>query len=272
MMHPQAGGDTGVSEIEKLHNTAINAVEFVCSIIAMPVEMIFRPWYGTRYFAVPVVFCSTVLMIVLPAFTALAGGAMQMIPFTHIAPPRGMFDIGSLASLYFLLSAFNSVRLYRRMMKMETEIHSRFEGPALPFFALIPKGDHFWFCRIVLEPAVVFLAATILKNFLIVQPGLAIYLDLAAFALAMKNFIGWYRAWEFLRGLLDMRAAGPIVAKLIENTATEMDLAPLHLPVFPKNISPDLRRRAAMHIARIYTPVNDDPTDERTQGDSRADH
>ena len=45
--------DSGAMNAEHLQNTALNGVEVVCSIVSMPVEMIIRPQYGTRYFTVP---------------------------------------------------------------------------------------------------------------------------------------------------------------------------------------------------------------------------
>jgi hypothetical protein len=42
------------------------------------------------------------------------------------------------------------------------------------------------------------------------------YLHLAAPVLAMKNFIGGYRMWEYIRKLMDARVVGPIVAKLLD--------------------------------------------------------
>jgi hypothetical protein len=250
-------GQPAPMNFDQMQNTAINVVDGVCSVISMPVDIILRPAYGTRYFSVPVVFCSAVLMLLLPAFTAVATGALQMIPFTHVPQPRGLFDIGSLARLYFLLSFVHNFRLYRRMIHMELEDHSQFEGPPLPFFYLLPKSRNFWFTRIVLEPVFVLLAATVLEDLFIIQSGLALYLRFVALALAMKNFIGWYRAWEFLRNLLDTRNAGPIIAKLVENKASEEDLAPIHLASFPKNIAPEIRRAAAAHIARVFSPGTD---------------
>jgi hypothetical protein len=52
---------------------------------------------------------------------------------------------------------------------------------------------------------------------------------------------------------MDARFAGPIIAKLVENRATEEDLATVHLASFPKNLSPDLREAAVSHIARAYS-------------------
>jgi hypothetical protein len=38
------------------------------------------------------------------------------------------------------------------MLHPEREWHAEFEGPALHFFYALPKGDQFWFTRIVYEP------------------------------------------------------------------------------------------------------------------------
>ena len=184
--------------IAQLQQFAINVVENVCSIIAMPVEIILRPQYGTRYFPVPVVFFSALMMIFLPLFSSVATSVVNMIPFHRAEIPVGLFSIASLSTLYFFLSFIHGLRLWRRMIYMELEQHSEFEGPPLPFFRLIPGSRSFWLTRIVLEPAFVLLAASVLERFFIIQSGLSAYLHIAALALAMKNFIGWYRGLGIL--------------------------------------------------------------------------
>jgi hypothetical protein len=240
--------------INQLQSFAMNVVANVCSIFTMPVEIILRPHYGTRYFAVPIVFFSAILMVILPLFSSAADSVVSMIPFSAPArPPAGLFSIGSLSSLYFFLVFLHGFRLWRRMIHMELEEHSEFEGPPLPFFHLIPGGRSFWFTRIVIEPVFVFILATLLEGSRIFQSGLATYLHIAALMLAMKNFICWYRAWEYVRKLMDARHVSPIIAKLLENKATEDDLAPIHLASFPKTIGSDLRQAAASHIARSFS-------------------
>ena len=80
------------------------------------------------------------------------------------------------------------------MIHMEREQHSEYEGPPLPFFALLPKSQSFWFTRIVLEPCFVFRRCNrACRTFSSCSPALAAYLHFAALALAMKNFISWFR-------------------------------------------------------------------------------
>lgn len=249
-------GESGAMNINQLQDTAMNVVEAFCGIISRPVELMLRPWHGTRYFQPPVIFFSTLIMILLPVFSAAATGLVSMIPFSHVRPPLGLFGIGSLAKLYFLLSFIHGIRLYRRMIDMSLELNSEYEGDPLPFFRLIPGSGSFWFTRIVLEPLFLLIVATVLGRIFIFQGGLVTYLQIAGMALAMKNFIGWYRAWEYIRNLMDMRFAGPIIAKLAENQATEDDLATVHLASFPKNLAPDIREAAVSHIARAMSPRN----------------
>jgi hypothetical protein len=246
--------EPGEMNVEHLQNTALNVVEMICSVISCPVEMILRPWYGTRYFPVPVMFGSLVLMLLLPGIALLFTSVVQMIPFSRYAPPPGLFDFASLTKLYFLLSIVHGFRIWRRMIHPELEVHSRYEGAPLPFFAFLPKSKSFWFTRIVLEPCFVFLAAIVLQDLFIVQSGLGIYLQVAGVAVAMKNFVSWYRTWEFLRDRFDVIGIAPGLAKLMDNTATEEDLAPMHLASFPKGLDPTMRRAAAVQIARAISP------------------
>jgi hypothetical protein len=252
MQHPQAN-QSGAMNMQQLQDTALNLVEAVCGIISMPVEIILRPQYGTRYFPVAVTFFSALMMILLPALLDLAIMATHLIPFSGGYSPIGLFGIGALARVYFLLSFIHGIRLWRRMIHMETEIHSRFEGPPLPFFRLVPGKKSFWFMRIVIEPAFVFLAATILTNILIFEPGLGTFLHVAALSLMMKNFIGWYREWQYLRELLDMRNTGPIIGRLMHDEATEDELSQIHLASFPHNVPPDLKQAALDRLAQAFS-------------------
>jgi hypothetical protein len=247
-------GQSGILSLANIQDTALNVVWNVSSIICRPVEMILRPQHGSRYYTVPVIFISTMLMIVLPVLSSAALMAVSMIPFTHFRMPSALFDIGSLSKLYFLLSFAHGFRIWRRMLHMELEQNSTFEGPPLPFFNLLPKGQKFWFTRCVWEPLFVFVLSMVLGQMLIITPGLSLYLKLCAFALFMKSFCAWYKSWEYVRTVMDMRFAGPIIAKLSENQATESDLAPIHLAGFPKNLPEDIRRAAVAHIARTISP------------------
>jgi hypothetical protein len=249
----------GASEemrVEHLQNNAMEFVSALCSVICWPVEMLLRPGYGTRYTPPPIQFFSMVMMIVGPAFIMFFNNFMHMIPLLSVPPTRGMFSLGDFARIYFLASAVHGVRLWRRILNPALEKHSEFEGGALPFFQFFPRGTSFWCVRIVFEPAVVLLSGILLEDLFIAKPDLALYLKLAACALLMKEFIAYFRAWEYIRKILDLRIAGPIIAKLVENQATEEELAPMHLASFPKNLDPEIRRAAAMQIARSYSPDN----------------
>ncbi len=236
---------------DQLQDYAMGVIHTVCGSFSRPIEMILRPWHGTRYFNVAQITLSTLGMLILPAFIAVGDTARSLIPFSHPAPSIGLFDIASFSKLFFLLSAVHGFRIYRRMIRPETESISDFEGPALPFFRLLPKSDSFWFTRIVLEPLVVFIAATILANIHIVTPGLSLFLQFCALCLGLKEFVDWYANWIFMRNVLDIRNRGPLLTRLMEDTATEEDRAQIHLASFP-NVSPELRRETVAHIARTY--------------------
>jgi hypothetical protein len=242
------------TNLEQLHRIAINLVEFVCSIITMPVEIIIRWQYGTRYFPIPVVFLSTMLMLFLPLFAATADSVSRMIPFHVVPPTPGMFGIGSFSGLYFFLSFLHGFRIWRRMIYMHLEEHSRWEGPPLPFLYLVPGSRSHWVTRIVIEPLFLFFGSILLEHAFIFQPGLATYIRVAAIALVFKNFIVWYRVWEFMRDQADMITQAPIVANLMQNKATDQDLAKIHVATFPK-APPDLRAGAASRIAQVFSPA-----------------
>jgi hypothetical protein len=245
----------GTSEemrVEHLQNNAMELVYLICSIICQPIEILLRPWYGTRYYPVPVTFFSSSMMLLLPGIMLLFSNFMGMIPLLHVSQPVGMFGLGDYAKIYFLAMAVHGARLWLRMIHMEREQHSQYEGRALPFFQLLPKGKSFWFVRIVLEPALVLVLAIVLQDMFIAQSNLSLYLKLAALALLMKQFVAWFRAWEYMRTTIDTRNAAPAFARLLEDQATEAELEPLHLASIPKNIDPEIRKATIAHIARNY--------------------
>jgi hypothetical protein len=207
-------------------------------------------------------------MILLPLLSAVFTAVTSMIPFLHSAPPVGMFGIDALSKLFFLLLIVNAVRLYRRVLTPSKELNSRYEGPPLPFFAFLPKGDSFWRVRIVYEPVFIFLVATVLQDLFIFQPSLTLYLRCAALALLMKNWINFFRSWKVFRDVTDMANAAPVLAKLVDNKASREELVPLHIATLPDDdLSPETRRTAAIYIAQAYDP-NFQPTQRQPKGES----
>jgi hypothetical protein len=238
--------------IDQLQNLALTVVEIFCSIVCMPVEILLRPRYGTRYYPVYVTFFSAMMMVFIPAFSSVVTGAVNMIPFHQPLVFFGLYDLWSLSKLFYLLLFIHGLRLWRRMIYMDKEVFSMFEGPSLPFFRLLPGGSSFYLVRIVYEPLLVFVLASILERFYIIQSGLSTFLHLAALMLAMKCFCQWYRAWEFARNLMDIQNVGPLMAKISENKATQDDLAPIHLASLPKTLSPEIRQKTVSYIAGLW--------------------
>lgn len=218
----------------------------------MPVEMILRPQYGTRYFAPPIAFFSMVLMVFVPLFSSAAESFTRMLPFARSSAPAGIFGLASFTSLYFLLLFLHGFRIWRRMVYMHLEQYSEFEGPALPIFPLIPGGRSFWITRILLEPVVVYILASLLQGLGIFQSGLTTFLHLCAVMLCIKEFIVWYRNWEFIRIALDGQVIGKAMSNVMQNKASAKDLEPLHFASFPKDLPKDLRDSAVKFMARSF--------------------
>jgi hypothetical protein len=246
-------GNAGQMGIDNIQGAAMNVIYTVSGIVTMPVEILLRLQFGTTYFPAPNLFLSAIMLILMSALFGIATAMTQMIPFVRVSGPAGMFGMGSFTSLFFIAGAVHGFRTWRRMIHMELEENSTFEGPALFFFALLPKGSSFWFVRIVYEPAFVFAVAIVLGNLLIIQFPLVLYLQFAALFLAMKQYISWYRTWAFIRHLMDTANVGPVIAKIVNNTATDDELARVHLASLPTNLPPDMRRATVAHIARAFS-------------------
>jgi hypothetical protein len=242
------------SALYNWQDSMVNITYNVCSIVTMPVELALRPFHGTRYFPPLIMFFSALMMLFIPLFFSFAGAVGRMIPFVRVQTQLGMLGMGGLSKLFFLGCLIHGVRKWRLMLHMEREKNSVFEGPALFFFGWLP-GASFWRVRIVYEPLFLIALSNVLPNLFVVEPGAGTFLFISGIFLAMKNYAGWYMHWQFLRELMDMRNAGPIIAKLVDNTASEEDLASIHLASIPKDIPEDLRKDTAEHIARAYSPA-----------------
>jgi hypothetical protein len=246
----QPGQQSGELNINQIEETAMNIVYNVASIVTLPVECFLRVHFGTRYFAAPIAFMSAMMLIIASAFVGVATSAAQMIPFAHVQGPVGLYGLGSFTGLFFLASFIHGIRTWRRMIHLHLEVCSTFEGPPLFFFQLLPRAESFWFCRLVYEPVFVVALAVLLARLHIIQTPLEVYLQLAAIFLAMKSYVSWYKTWAYIRGVLDMRNCAPVIAKMLDDSASETELARAHLARLPKDLPADIRRDTAAHIAR----------------------
>jgi hypothetical protein len=251
-----------------LQDRARNIVYGFCTVFTCPVEVIIRPWYGTRYFG------PFIPLLSLFTLFALAGLAEFTTPFTsplfmaaRMERPHELFDLGSLCHLFLLLLLLHGIRLYRRAIHMHLEKHSRFEGPALFFFQLVPGGKNIWVTRIFLEPLFVFLTASLLHRLFIITSPLESYLWLSAACLALKNFLVWRIQRDFIRDILDIQNAAPIIVDLVQDMASDKQLEPIHLASFPKDIPADIRRAAVTYMASIISPGTTIP---EPKGESHA--
>jgi hypothetical protein len=237
------------TNLSQLPDMMANVVYNFCSIFTAPLEMVLRPQYGSRYFS-PIITCFTAgLMIFLPLISGMASG----FPLPFMMPhPVGLFGIATLSKLYFLGVPVHGFRTWLRMIHMEREENSYYEGPPLFIFRLLPFS--FWTTRILIEPLFVIALTLVLTNFFILQSPAEHFLLFAALMLAMKQYVAWYKWWQVIRGLMDMRNMGPKIARISDNTASDQDLESAHLASFPKNLPEDVRRSAARYIARTFAP------------------
>ena len=108
--------------VENLQNSGLNLVKTASGIAAQPVEILLRWQYGTRYYPIPVTFFAVAMMMGLPLFLAAINLLGGIIPFLHIGAAPGMFDIASLAKVYFAVSIFHAYRTWRRMIHPSASI------------------------------------------------------------------------------------------------------------------------------------------------------
>jgi hypothetical protein len=239
-------GPNASTTLQQMYQMGLKIAQNVCGVVTTPVEYALRPFFGTRYFDPILTVFASILMMFLP----LAGTATSHLSFGSSAPSsHGLIGLGTLSILFFAAQAIHGPRIWRRMIQMEREQHSEFEGQALPIFGLLPYGGSFWIVRIFWEPAFVGVLAIALHVTRIIDSPAMIYLVVVAMMLAFKNFLSWYQSWLYLRILMDAKFAGPLVAKAASGKATERELAQVHMAGFPKSVPADIRTAAIAEMA-----------------------
>jgi hypothetical protein len=239
------------ADINHYQNTMMNLVYNVCSIVTMPIEMLLRPTFGSQYCPPTIQFFTSVMMTLLPLFSGIADGFSHMLPFMGFAHLTGMFGIATLSKLYFAGAFIHGFRIWRLMIHMEKEKISYYEGAALPIFRILPGS--FFTVRIIYEPLFVLIVTLVLQNFFILQASAVHYLVIAAIMLAMKEYVSWFKSWQELRAIMDAAAAGPIIAKIIDNTATDDEYAQIHVARLSKNLPDGFRQSAADRMGRSFS-------------------
>jgi hypothetical protein len=252
-MNPNQAGPSSPLDINNLQDAALNLLLFLASIVSKSADSMVRPLFGSRYYQPAVDAFAFLLLIVVASMHSLAAEVTHMIPFVGGPPlPAGMFDLWWLVRISFLLQIVHRIRLFRLMINPSKEKFSWYEGPALPFMGLIPGSRSFWKTRTLIEPALVFAVASVLQHLFIFQSSLATFLQVSAVALFVKQSLHWYMSWQVMRDALDAANAAPLMNDFIEGRATDEEMAPVHLASFPKDTTPEIRRVAAIKVARAY--------------------
>jgi hypothetical protein len=221
--------------LQQKYQAGVQIARNLCSIVTTPIEYALRPSFGTRYFDPIQLMLTWLLMLCLP-FLGMASNDPDAPALS-----RGLLGLGTLSFLFFASHLIHGPRLWRRMMQMDREQHSEFEGDALPFFAELPFGDRFWPVRLAYEPVLVFVAGFVLHLIRILDSPAMVYLMVVSVFLAVKNFLTWYQSWLRVRILMDGKFAAPLVAKAASGKASERELAQVHLAGFPKGVPTDIK-------------------------------
>lgn len=234
--------------IYTLQQKASDAIYIVCGAISLPIEFVLRPHYGSQYVSPIQLALASLMMLMLPVIFDLSTYVPLPLFASHLTTP----PLITLTKYFFIGAFLHCIRVWWRMLHMASEKNARFEGDPLPIFKLFPKSS-FYMIRIIWEPLTVFLVASTLHKMGYIQHA-AIYLEVAAFALMMKSFVAWHYVWNYMRDLMNLQHAAPIIARAVENNATGSEMASINLASFPKDAPPEMKRAAAIHIARTLYP------------------
>jgi hypothetical protein len=103
----------------------------------------------------------------------------------------------------------------------------------------------------------------------IFSSGLSLYLHIAALALLMKVYVMWFRQWQMLRDILDMKAIGPIIGKYAGGEATDEELSQIHIARLPKHLPADLRHSFVERLKASFSAKSQPKEDSTLSVDPR---
>jgi hypothetical protein len=183
--------------------------------------------------------------------------------------------MGTLVWLYHIGILVHGWRVLQLMLHPEREKDSELEGPALPFYSLLPHGgrhrdpggewvdDHWGIVRVIYEPLTPIVVANVLWRLHLLQPIAAIYLIFSGLALAVKTTIMWYEGWEYWRRVLDMRHRAWAVQDMAKGGTKASAMGAFVPGGLPKNMRPEEVAEVARVISglpadlsALVTPVN----------------
>jgi hypothetical protein len=176
-------------------NFGMDAVHFVASIFAAPFEMALRRRIGSRY-QHPVVLALAALPPVLMWAASVAAGK-----FVNVS--NGLIGMGTLYLVFQLLYWLHVIHVVRVFANPEKEEISYEDGKPAPFWKLLLKGQSWAMVRFVYEPLTMLGLGIVLPVLGILTPAAGMYFVFGAFALFLKTLFIYYKAWEYLRDILD---------------------------------------------------------------------
>lgn len=186
-----------------------------CNGFCLPLEMVLRPRYGTRYFLLTsyawswgVMQSWLALSWVIRIFRALAPG----IP----AETRPV-DMGTVLLIFYALFVYHVIRLRRLVVNMNLEKDSEMENSGWKLLRYLPSGKLWTRQRMVYEP-VICAAMTIglYRAEILAFPATA-FLLIGSISLSLKATMIYWQGWEFVRGGRDAMARTSVMRAFGKN-------------------------------------------------------
>ena len=186
-----------------------------CNGFCLPLEMVLRPRYGTRYFLLTSYAWSwgilqgwVILSWLIRAFRALAPG----IP----AETRPV-DMGTLLILFYVLFIYHVIRLRRLVVNMNLEKDSEMENPGWKLLRYLPRGKLWTRQRMVYEPIIcIAFAVGMYRSEILALPAAA-FIMIGGVCLSLKATMIYWQGWEFVRIGRDAMARTEIMRSFGKN-------------------------------------------------------
>jgi hypothetical protein len=181
--------------IEAMVDTGINIAYTGASAVAAPAEILCRWWQGSRYNNI----------VILPlAQLGLIGLTVAGVTGGHyVNGGHGLIGIGWVYAAFQIGLWLHYLHVINVMIHPEKERDSREDGVPLAFWKLLPYGSSWNVVRFVYEPGLLIGAGVIGMLIHLFTRTVGLYLVIAGLALVVKVSIIWFRAWQWIRDILD---------------------------------------------------------------------
>jgi hypothetical protein len=184
--------------LQGIVSLARGIVETIVAVLAAQWEIFTRHKMGSRYQNIVTLLVAPMFPVFLLVYSLTAGGR-------HAA---GLIGMGVFYLVQWAFTWKHYLHVIYVIMHPDKEEMSREDGEALPFIKAFPKGDKWAMERFVYEPSLLLVLGVVLTALHVVTLLVGGYMVVGAVAMMLRAVCIYFKAWEYIRDILDDYAVG----------------------------------------------------------------